>query len=196
VAGSRRRSGSGGDGPLRAARSAGVSPRARIIGLGNAARSDDAAGIEAVARLGERARAAGIDAIAHEGEALELLELWRGAESVVLLDALHAHALHTDASHKDVPPGSLLRFDASREPLPARVRAIGSTHATTVHEAIELARALGRLPRRIVLLGVVGLRFEAGLGLSREVGEALEPLARAALEEARGGAIEMQREPE
>jgi hypothetical protein len=76
-----------------------------------------------------------------------------------------------------------VRAEASAAPLPALLRPASSTHAFGVHAALELARALGRLPQRVVVLGVVGARFDAGAALSTAVRSAISPLADAALRE-------------
>ena len=123
-----------------------------VVGLGNAARRDDAAGLIAARRLG----ALGLVAREHEGDPVALLELWRGAESVVVIDAVRSGAA----------PGTVHRLDASCAPLPAGLRGSTSTHAVGLAEAIELARALGRLPGRLLVYGIEGARFEAGTGLS------------------------------
>ena len=44
-------------------------------------------------------------------------------------------------------------------------------------EAIALGRALGRLPRQLLLFGIEGGRFDAGASLSPEVERATETLA-------------------
>jgi len=153
-----------------------------VVGVGNELRHDDAAGLE-VAR---RARAmvppgsgggAG-RAIAfreHEGETLALLEAWEGAAAVILADALHGGGT----------VGTMHRFDASSGPLPAFPGGSSSTHAIGVADAIELGRVLGRLPSRVIVYGVTGRRFEAGRGLSPELPEAIETVARRVLAEAR-----------
>ena len=61
----------------------------------------------------------------------------------------------------------------------------GSTHAFGVGEVIELARALGRLPGRVIVYGVEGAEFAACDGLSPAVAAAVEPLAAELIEEAR-----------
>jgi len=162
-----------------------------VIGVGNALRHDDGVGLEAVRRMRSLLCAAGgagerragpadggvaIETREHEGDPLGLLESWDGARAVVLLDAIHGAS----------PPGSVHRFDASSTPLPADLAGSSSTHAVGVAEAIELARALGRLPRTLVVYGVVGARFDAGGGLSEEVRAALGQLAETVLSEAGG----------
>ncbi len=150
-----------------------------VIGVGNALRHDDAAGLEIVRRLRARAQAAEIAVYEQEGETLALIDVWEGADAVVLVDAVRCGG----------PPGTIHRFDATAAPIPARLRGSSSTHAVGVGEAIELARALHRLPERVVLFGVEGRRFDAGSGLSKEVEAVAGELADAVLREA----IELRR---
>ena len=44
-----------------------------------------------------------------------------------------------------------------------------STHNFSVHDAIEMARALGKLPLRLMVFGVEGLQFEPGAEVSSPV---------------------------
>jgi hydrogenase maturation protease len=145
-----------------------------VIGVGNALRRDDAAGLEVVRRLRPDVDPSEVAVLEQEGEPLALLDMWEGAEAVVLVDAIHSGAL----------PGTIHRVDASLEPIPVELRSSASTHAIGVGEAIELARALHRLPGRVVLYGVEGLRFDAGRGLSDEVEAVMTELAEAVLREA------------
>jgi hydrogenase maturation protease len=149
--------------------------RVLVIGVGNALASDDAVGLLVARRLRSDAERAGFEVREHEGDVAGLLELWRGAPAVVLIDALHGAG----------PPGALRRLDGSHEPLPVQLRGSSSTHHLGIAEGVELARVLGRLPARLVLYGIEGACFGAGEGLSREVRAAVEPAARAVLEEAR-----------
>ncbi len=128
-----------------------------VIGVGNRLRGDDGAG-PAVARA--------LDGRECSGELFELLDAWEGAAAVVLVDAVRSGA----------PPGTLHRFDASETPLPVGFTAAPSTHALGLGEAIELARAIGRLPGRVVVHGVEGERFELGEGLSAATASALAAL--------------------
>jgi len=144
-----------------------------VIGVGNRMRGDDGAGLA----VAERVRAAGIAGREHEGEPVGLIELWSeaGASAVVLVDAVSSGAT----------PGSVHRFDASSAPLPATWSRSTSTHALGVAEAIELARAVGRLPQRVVAVGVEGACFELGAGLSPAVEGALGEVVEQVLGEAR-----------
>jgi hydrogenase maturation protease len=133
-------------------------PRVVVIGIGNAARGDDAAGLIAARRLG---------GLEHEGDPVVLLDLWGDADLAVVIDAVSSSAA----------PGTIHRFDATASPLPTYLRSSSSTHAIGLAEAIELGRALGRLPARLIVFGIEGERFEAGTGISRAVAAAAEALA-------------------
>lgn len=143
-----------------------------VIGVGNALRHDDAAGLEVARRVA--ARAPGIAVREQEGEPLGLLEQWRGAAAALVVDALRSGA----------SPGTVSRLDLSERPLPAPLPGSTSTHAIGLGEAIELARALGRLPPLLVLYGIEGRCFTAGRGLCREVSDAVAAVTDAVLSEA------------
>jgi hydrogenase maturation protease len=128
-----------------------------VIGVGNAWRGDDGAGLAVARRLRDLAPA-GVEVREVEGDSSVLVSAWAGADRVVVVDAAASGA----------PPGTVRRFDAVAEPLPARsVRS--STHAFGVPDAIELSRALGRLPASLEVYAVEGGSFTAGDGLSPAV---------------------------
>jgi hydrogenase maturation protease len=58
-----------------------------------------------------------------------------------------------------------------------------STHGLGVAEAVALGDALGRLPRRLIIIGIEGRRFEVGADLSPEVARAVDEAVRLGLEE-------------
>mgnify|MGYP000147280489 CR=1 FL=1 len=145
----------------------------RVLGVGNAWRRDDAVGL-AVARRLHGSLPAGVEVLEREGEPTSLIEAWAGADAAWVVDAVSSGA----------PPGTIHRLDARAAPLPAELfRA--STHHLGLPEAVELARALGRLPPRLVVFGVAGARFEAGQELTPAVAAAVEPAAAAVREEVR-----------
>ena len=145
--------------------------RRMVIGLGNESRGDDGVGPAVIRRL-RRLAPAEVSLHAAPGDALELMDLWEGAEAVVLVDAVAS----------GLPPGSVVRLAAGEVPA-RRGSAAVSTHGLRVGQVLRLADALGRLPPRLVLLGVEGARFHHGRGLSPPVAQAVERVARIALEE-------------
>ena len=131
--------------------------RTLVIGLGNEYRRDDAVGLVVARRLREAAPAS-VLVLEETGEGASLLESWQDADTVILIDAVQSGAA----------PGTVHRLDASAKPI-AREFFRFSTHAFGLAEAVELARALGRLPPRLIVYGIEGKSFEAGVGLSPEV---------------------------
>jgi hydrogenase maturation protease len=129
----------------------------RVIGVGNPMREDDAAGLETVRQLVEHARR-GVDARACRPDPGELIEAMLGAADVIVVDAMNAG---TD-------PGTVVRIDASDTAVPAELFR-GSTHGLGVAEAVELARTLGVLPRRVAIYGIEGRAYRVGRPLSRDV---------------------------
>lgn len=136
-----------------------------VIALGSADRGDDAVG-----GLVARAVAARLPTVAvvdHE-DPTALLDLWAGHTPVVVVDAVRSGA----------PGGTLHQLEAGSAagPLSARSWAgsgRGSTHAFGLAEVVELARALGRLPERLVVVGVEAERFDHGAPLSPAVAAAV-----------------------
>ena len=133
-----------------------------IIGLGNEYRRDDGVGLVVAQRL-KAAAPEHARVLEESGEGVALMESWKDADAVILIDAVHCGA----------KPGTLHRFDAHTQPVSTEFFHC-STHTFSVAEAIELARALGRLPRRLIVYGVEGKTFEAGPGLSPEVEKAAQ----------------------
>ena len=126
----------------------------RIIGCGNQDRGDDGAGILAARRL----RDLGVDAVEHCGDGTELLDFWTGNDEVILIDAMVSGQR----------PGTVSIWDPIRD-AKAETSVYCSTHSFGPYEAIELARALHRLPREMRIYGIEGANFEPGGGPCREV---------------------------
>ena len=119
-----------------------------VVGVGTE-RGDDAAGLLVARGL----RAAGMQARLAElgGDLTGLLELWRPDDRVAVVDAVRTGAA----------PGSVHILDVTTRPLPASI-ATASTHAISLADAVELARALDRLPARIIIYGIEGACWTDG----------------------------------
>ena len=136
--------------------------RTAIIGIGNPDRGDDAVGRIVAARLRDRV-GGGISVVEVDGEATDLIERIGDSD----------HAILVDAALSGGTAGEIHRFDVTREPLPA-ARFGMSTHGFGLGEAIELARALGRLPARCVVFAVEARSFDHGAPLSPAVAAAAD----------------------
>ena len=133
----------------------------RVIGIGNVYRGDDGAGIVAVRQL-KGQLPSGVGVLEETGEGTSLMEAWKDAGSVILIDAIRSGA----------PPGTIYRLEAHAEKIPAKLF-LCSSHAFGVAEAIDLARALNQLPRSLIVYGIEGQSFEAGEVLSLPAEEAI-----------------------
>jgi hydrogenase maturation protease len=140
-----------------------------VVALGNAYRRDDGAALAVAGRLRGRLPA-GVELVECEQEPSRLIGACDGAAAALVVDAVAS----------DATPGTVHRFDVSDTALPERLFR-SSTHAFGVGEAIELARALGRLPARVIVYGIEGAAFGAGEGLSEPVAAAVERAADAVL---------------
>ncbi|HEX5087233.1 MAG TPA: hydrogenase maturation protease [Nocardioides sp.] len=145
-----------------------------VVGLGRADRGDDAVGgavARAVARRVEAAGLPGVLVVEHE-DPTALLDLWVGRDPVVVVDAVCS----------GTPPGTVRRLEtgarASRLQEGAwSATGRGGTHAFGLAAAVELARALHRLPARLVVVGIEAVGFEYGAPLSGPVAAAVPAAA-------------------
>lgn len=135
-------------------------PAMVVLGLGNPDRGDDGVG-PAVAR---RVMALGLRGVLvrYPAEPVDLLDDWRDADLVVVVDAIRL----------EQRAGTVVVRDLQGAALPPWLGA-GSTHSVGLAAAVDLARALDRLPKRLVLVGVVAASFHIGAPLSPFVHAAL-----------------------
>jgi hydrogenase maturation protease len=137
-------------------------PSLLVIGLGRHGHGDDAAGLLAVERLRSLAPPWAAMA-AHGGEMTALIDLWQGHGAVVLIDATDLGA----------PAGTLSRFEGVSEPIATRHLAAPPPDQRSA-TVFELAQALGRLPKRLTVLGVEGSHFAPDSPPSPELIAALD----------------------
>jgi hydrogenase maturation protease len=148
-----------------------MTQRVVVIGVGNALRGDDGAGLAVAEEV--RARSAEtVEVRICEEEPSRLIDALGDADVAIIADAVSTGAAG----------GTVHRFDASAVALPAR-ELRSSTHALGISETLELARALGRLPQQTVVFGIEGLDFTAHEGLTPTVAEGVARAAAEVLEE-------------
>ena len=121
-----------------------------VIGIGNAWRGDDAAGLLVAHALRAR-ELPDVTVVDAAGVDTDLIDLWQGAGRVILVDAVVSGAA----------PGTVHCFDLSRDGLP-ETHAFCSTHALDLAAVVELARVLDRLPAELWVFGVEAGDFTHG----------------------------------
>jgi len=148
--------------------------RGLVIGLGSADRGDDGAGLEAANAL---ARLVPEDVAVRSlpGREITLLDHWTDAPLVIVIDAVVSGAVPGTVHLVDVSAG---RLRLGTPP--------GSSHAFGLAEVIELGRALGRLPERLIVLGIEAADCRAGAAVSGPVRAGLREAIRMALAEVGG----------
>jgi len=138
-------------------------PAPLILGIGNRFRVDDGVGLA----VAERLRALGFPAGEHSGEGAGLMEAWEGQDRVIIADATQSGA----------PPGTIRRLDAAEERLETGLFRY-SSHLFGLAEAVEMARALGRLPRDLVIWGIEGGEWGFGESLTLAADQAAGEVVR------------------
>ena len=150
--------------------------RVRVIGVGNPEAGDDAVGLEVVRSARSELEALGAEVV-ETGAGLHVLDLLRGVDAVVIVDAVRA-------PHGGRPPGTIVRAETGPGGLPAEVGSSLSSHGFGVAEAVGLAAALDDAPR-VVFLGVEVADVAAGHELSEPVASSVPELSARVVDEVR-----------
>lgn len=136
--------------------------RILVIGIGNPYRGDDTVGLRVAQDIRKEAPDR-VNVIEQGGDGAALMESWKNVDTVILIDAVYSGA----------KPATIHLFDIHTQTIPTKFFHY-STHAFGIAEAIGLARALNQLPPHIIVYGIEGKCFEAGIGLSPEVEKAAQ----------------------
>ncbi|GHO88450.1 hydrogenase maturation protease [Dictyobacter formicarum] len=134
-----------------------------VIGIGNSYRSDDGAGLLVIQALKEKQLPDDVICLESDGDGAWLLDTWTQAEWIILIDAVSSGAT----------PGTVHRLDLHSNIAPSDLT-LCSSHAFGVWEAIQLARALNKLPPKLLIYGIEGENFCAGTSLSPAVKRAVQ----------------------
>jgi hydrogenase maturation protease len=152
-----------------------------ILGLGNLICADDGLGVAAVHRLLELYEPGpGVRVLDGGTLGLSLLPYLEDAERVILVDAI------ADES----PPGSFVRL-AGEEVAPAMAARL-SVHQVGVSDLLDGARWRERLPRKLVLLGIVPESLELSTERTPGVEQRIPELVEQIVEEVRGLGFELR----
>jgi hydrogenase maturation protease len=148
--------------------------RLAILGVGNVLCTDDGLGPRVVERLSrDFAAPEGVAVLDGGTLGLSLLPIIEDSDQVLIVDAIRM----------DAPAGALVFLEGD-EVLPA-VRLRLSVHQVGMADLLDAARMRGRLPRTLLLLGLVPESIELGYELSAAVSEALPRLVEAIVEKVR-----------
>lgn len=149
--------------------------RPLVIGLGARERGDDGVGPDVITDLRSRS-GLGADLADDPGDLSRLLDLWERRDLVVVVDAVHVGA----------PPGTIHRWKVPG-PQPFPRTSTFSTHAISLADAFDLGKALERMPRLVVVLGVEVASTDPGTERSPAVRSALPEVRKRVIEEIGAG---------
>jgi hydrogenase maturation protease len=130
-----------------------------VIGVGNTHRRDDGVGPVVAAEVAADCPA-GVRVVTCAVEPTAILDAWDGADLAVVIDA---------AAGDDAVAGRVRRCTIDEVADPGAL----TSHDLNLVQTYELARVLGRAPRRVVLVSVDAADLRHGEGLSPDVAEAI-----------------------
>jgi hydrogenase maturation protease len=139
----------------------------KIIGVGNAWRGDDAAGLMVARRLRQE-NFPQVEISENLGTAGAIADAWRGAAGVIIVDAVVTNGF----------PGGIYRFDAHDPAATLSVSRSASSHGWGVAEALALGRLFQELPPLLIVYGIEGVSYNLGEGLSPAVAAAIPEAVR------------------
>jgi hydrogenase maturation protease len=139
-------------------------PKVLVLGLGNPDRGDDAVGVIVAQSLSGMLPQ--FASLARRADLVGSIDEWARVDALVCVDAAAPMGM----------PGRIHRLDLCGKTLPTEF-SLTSSHALSLGEAIELARALGLAPRRIIVYAIEGCCFEPGAALTAAVAAAVPAVA-------------------
>jgi hydrogenase maturation protease len=142
-------------------------PRLKVIGVGNAWRGDDAVGLLVARRL-MADQLPQVEIVGCRGTVTAVREAWSNAAGVIVVDAVVSGS----------PPGTIYRFNAHDEGVPAQLSRSPSSHGWGVAEALALGQLFQELPPYLIIYGIEGQNFGPGQEVSQEVAAAIPEAVR------------------
>lgn len=135
--------------------------RTLVIGLGNPLMGDDGIGLAALEQLAAGWDMGDAELVDGGTWGMNLLPLIEGADTVILLDAIHLGRV----------PGTVIELEG--DAVPRRLAAKLSPHQIDLGEVLALAALRETLPRRLVAIGIEPALVEMSTSLSPAVAAAM-----------------------
>lgn len=146
-------------------------PRILVVGVGNILHGDDGFGVEVARRLADLDLPAGVTVTETGIGGMHLVhELMAGFDGLIVIDAVdHGR-----------PPGTVMVItpevlDVKLLPIEQRHDLMADMHLATPELALMVAKAVGVLPDRTVMIGCQPFEIETlGIGLTDEMARAVD----------------------
>jgi hydrogenase maturation protease len=144
-----------------------LSPRLKVIGVGNEWRGDDAVGL-LVARSLKTDPMPLVEIAECRGTVTAVREAWKDATAVIVVDAVVSGG----------SPGDIYHFNVHGGGVPVQLSRSPSSHGWGVAEALALGQLFQELPPYLIIFGIEGHNFGPGQEVSQEVAAAIPEAAR------------------
>ncbi|MEJ2672355.1 MAG: hydrogenase maturation protease [Deltaproteobacteria bacterium] len=144
----------------------------KVIGVGNAWRGDDAAGLLVTRRLRQE-NLPQVEIAESPGNGHAISEAWENKARVIVVDAIVSGG----------PVGEIYRFDAHEIGATLPVSHSPTTHGWGLSEALALGKVFQNLPPVLIIYGIEGKNFALGDDLTPAVAAAIPEAARRVTQE-------------
>jgi hydrogenase maturation protease len=155
----------------------GGAPRVLVAGIGNIFLADDGFGVEVIRRMSVRSLPEGVCLRDFGIRGLDLAYALNDPWDLVIL---------VDALPRGETPGTVFVLEPDREDLEAGLQSGIQIHGMDPVQAIRLAKSLGEIPQRLLVVGCEPADLggeEGAIGLSPEVENAIETAIEAILKQ-------------
>jgi hydrogenase maturation protease len=152
-------------------------PRVLVAGIGNIFLADDGFGVEVIRRMSVRSLPEGVCLRDFGIRGLDLAYALNDPWDLVIL---------VDALPRGETPGTVFVLEPDREDLEAGLQSGIQIHGMDPVQAIRLAKSLGEIPQRLLVVGCEPADLggeEGAIGLSPEVENAIETAIEAILKQ-------------
>lgn len=144
-----------------------LTPRLKVIGVGNDWRGDDAVGLLVARRLIADPLPE-VEIAECRGTVIAVREAWNVAAGVIVVDAVVSGGC----------PGTIYRFNAHSGGAPVQLSRSPSSHGWGVAEALALGKVFQDLPPCLIIYGIEGQNFGPGQEVSEVVESAIPEAVR------------------
>ena len=154
----------------------GGAPRVLVAGIGNIFLADDGFGVEVIRRMSVRSLPEGVCLRDFGIRGLDLAYALNDPWDLVIL---------VDALPRGETPGTVFVLEPDREDLEAGLQSGIQTHGMDPVQAIRLAKSLGEIPQRLLVVGCEPADLggeEGAINLSPQVENAIETAIEAILQ--------------
>jgi hydrogenase maturation protease len=140
--------------------------RILVLGLGNILLKDEGVGAHVAQRLQQRSLPGSVEIVDAGTAALDVLLLAEGIERLVIIDAMRAGGKPGTIYVAHIPAGQTSQL---AQIFPGQDGSKISLHQAGLLDALAAAKAIGRAPEQIVIVGVEPAEVDCGLELTDEV---------------------------